>query len=198
MGCSKSYSQQTLLQNLVWPAAAGNVAWALFTLLVRNSGSLDEGGVLARALVLLLTFSYLTTSWRRLHYLDEINPWYMFFDLVHISTIVAFAIAVESNKPWLEWALCVVFISALVSHLIGAWHKEWPKRFFLAVANLVGLGVVLGASAIVEPSSHWHLSLAIFVVALMWYVRPFILKEENSGGGQGQQSDRGPGTQQSD
>jgi len=52
-----------LFQDLIWPAAAGNVAWSFFTMAVGEKW-LDPG-VPARLLVIFLLAIYLGVDWMR-------------------------------------------------------------------------------------------------------------------------------------
>ena len=88
-----------LLQELVWPAAAGNVAWALFTIAIQEPWSQNT---VARVLVLIFLAIYLAVEWLRIALLRfEPSILYWIFDGVHILTIVVFAIATQLDKPWL-------------------------------------------------------------------------------------------------
>lgn len=83
-----------LLPELAWPAAAGNVAWALFTVFTLER----PGKHLASRLCILLVLSiYLSVDWIWTKTeLWRLKPHYWIADSVHILTIVLLALATQS------------------------------------------------------------------------------------------------------
>ena len=163
---------KNLFQNLVWPAAAGNVAWALVTLAITEPWK--ETNVLPRLVVLLLLAVYLTVGWLRIP--TEPRPGYWIADFIHILTIIVFAIATQLNKSWLECSLFSIFTVTTAGHLLGAWVTT-RDRFWLAGGNALGMVVLFISHWWFTNPYPWNLPAAIGVVLVAWgIIRSVIAK----------------------
>lgn len=166
-----------LLQELVWPAAAGNVAWALLTLVTSNLGNSElTGNEWARILTLVLVSFYLAKDWKYSYDIKEIevSVWYNIADFIHVVSIVVFAIAVEMplSEQNMAWILGGVFVLTAVGNLLGVWDLQpppdsnWKERFLMTGCNLVGIIVLcIGKAAPIDPLE-WSLATAIAMVLI--------------------------------
>jgi hypothetical protein len=133
-----------LFDDLVWPACAGNVAWAFFTLAL-DRNDLSGFDVSARLLVRriqLRSAIYLTVNWMRKNDVPKGKSYYWVADACHVFTIIVFAIATASlhkSVNWLSWSLAALFFVSVIAHLTGAWASQKCLRYKLAVVNGSGL-----------------------------------------------------------
>lgn len=136
------------LRQLFWPAAAGNVAWALFTVGLGNN--LLSGEVWPRFLILLFLASYLACDWvwTTARFDEQTKPWFWWIEAPFLVVVVALAIltekveCLEKDVLWLEVPLGGSFLFALLGHSLGAWNKDdkpiWKeevRRSYRALAN---------------------------------------------------------------
>ncbi len=170
--------RKAILQDLVWPAAAGNVAWSFVTIAVTDWST---SGACARLLVLALFAWYLGFDWSRIPKLidEEVKSRYFIFDLCVVFAIVVFAIAISQPpdrawpKAWIETSLAMVFLVAIVGHLTGVWETTKRRNRSLscrlAGANALGvlmLGVSHWAFGRLYP---WNLVAALLSVLVVWW-----------------------------
>lgn len=159
---------QELFKNLIWPAAAGNVAWSVFALAIAPDCGAKH--VCARLVVLFLLAGYLTYSYTRLPRTGNVGYWIA--DGLHVLAIVVFALAVESNRTWIEVPLYCVFAVTIVGHLSGVFLKsdKCEERFYLAGCSLLGVVVLWGIPRIVEGLIPWHLPIAVGTTLVAWSI----------------------------
>lgn len=159
-----------IFQNLLWPAAAGNVAWSFFTLAIDKDWS--SGDVAARLFALFLLAIYLGVSWTIFDDKKNHDPFYWIMDGAHLITVVTFSIATQLGKDWLSISLLVLFSVTAFGHLCGAWHNKHNLK--LSLTSFLGIVVVCGSTyiGIEEP---YNLSLSIFLVLIAWGTVRFIL-----------------------
>jgi hypothetical protein len=161
---------ERLFQNVIWPAAAGNVAWAFFTVITKPEWS--EGDFWARLLVLLFVAVYLGADWKNTDSMSvkqQLRPLYWIADAFLAVATVVFAIAIESRLPWANWALVALFIVAIGGHATGLWAPKTGtyKRCTLIGINASGLvivfvGLFLPAFSICAPP------VAVTLVVLLY------------------------------
>lgn len=171
-----------LFQNLIWPAVAGNVAWAFFSIAITENWT--DKGVLPRLLSLLLLAIYLCYDWTTTDVEgDNLKKNYWIGDAFHTSAIVIFAIAAQSKNlwisiddSWVKWALVIVFSTSVIGHLCGSWEPStvksenlWSARFKLAGINLLGIIFYIFIPLLIESNSLWHLPISIIIVLLFWF-----------------------------
>jgi len=137
-----------ILQGLVWPAAAGNVAWSLATLiLVEAKWDAPAAQLLVGVGVLLALSLYLTIEWvitERRH--GDVDGWYVAGDLLIMLGVIAFAITFAAQARaapvllpawvWLGW----VFFFGSIGHALLFWGAS--RRRWL-MTGVHGVGVVL-------------------------------------------------------
>jgi hypothetical protein len=164
-------AMKALSQDLIWPAAAGNVAWAFFTVLLNER--LTDANVWARLAALFLLAIYLAGEWLRNRKLTQVKAWYWIADAAHVTSIVVFAIATHLNKDWLECALLAVFLIAAAGQVTGAWDDpvtgNLTKRWALGGANMLGAAVLYGSYALPVCPYPWNLPAARVVALTAWF-----------------------------
>src|SRR5688572_33491596 len=105
-----------LFQSVIWPAAAGNVAWSFFTVAIER-GVNQESAI--KLIVLSLLAVYLCADWLQTDFLSgtrNLKPCFWLAEGPLAITIVIFAIATQLKKlpdehVWLAWYLTAVFLS---------------------------------------------------------------------------------------
>lgn len=164
-------SAKALFDDLIWPAAAGNVAWSFLQVAI---GDESHHRLMRLALLFFLAF-YLAIDWFRSKSLDGKTRCYWVADAIHISSIVTYGVAVAAYKSasFLGYALAVIFGIAVIGHLVGAWEvveqpRNWCHRVMLTSCGLVGLGILFfGRSASVGGSLQ-TLLIAFLTVLIAW------------------------------
>lgn len=118
-----------LLLNLFWPAAAGNVGWSTYKVLLEIDGFPPDSTVVARLFLLVLLAIYLAVNWVRMAEVKHAYKLLWFVgDVTHLSTIVLLAIATEDATgaqvvdP--ETLLVLLFSLVIVWHICGVWIKS--------------------------------------------------------------------------
>lgn len=171
---------QKLFQNLIWPAVAGNVAWAFFSVIIMENWS--DKGVIARLAALLLLAIYLCYDWlRNESEIDNLKKHYWVGDAFLALTIIIFAITVQSKSLWgnaesnlTKWPLPSIFISAALAHLFGAWEakvvpeNKYLKRFGIAATMLSGVLTYFTVQFFWGSNSLLHLPSSLFIVLILW------------------------------
>ena len=176
------FDRRELFLGLIWPAAAGNVAWAL--LQVALDRDKYEPVYRADLAILALVAIYLAVDWLRTKERKiSQRSLYWIFDGLLVLSIVWFAIAIQAKKGdlFLTWSLGFVFGVAVLGHLSAAWEnrgeKSWP-RLTLAGGSILGL-LTLIAVYHRWPAFRWNLALSFGTVLILWVVVRTI--EERSG-----------------
>jgi hypothetical protein len=160
-----------LFQALIWPAIAGSVGWALFTVLISEPWAGSEFWYRVALLVVLAI--YLASDWIATEdELDSLKHWYWVGDAFHAITIAALAIAVQLNKAHLPVYLTFVLGVAAFWHLAGAWEPETlpnriRKRFVFVGINVLGF-VILAIATRAAAGSLVALPVALLVTDTLW------------------------------
>lgn len=162
-----------IFQNVIWPAIAGNVAWAFFTVLV-EANWLDHA-FLARLLSLLAVATYLATDWHATDIsLEKINPQYWIADAFLAPAIALFAISVQSKSGWEPYAIEMTFVVAIIGHLFGSWDEtergtsSWPNRLKLVAINSIGLVLLFAGTVLPQRFQVYSIPAAIIVVVVLY------------------------------
>ena len=167
-----------LFQNVMWPAAAGNVAWAFFTVIATEE---TTGDSCANLVTLFFLAVYLGADWMDRDSMLSMNllrPLYWIPDVFLAPAIVAFAIAAEGNLPLAKWALAAVFGAALFGHNSGLWKpltQNVPyRRGSLIGMNLLGLIILVGG--LYMGFSVWAPPIAVAFTVVLYLL---ILRKQN-------------------
>jgi hypothetical protein len=168
-----------LLHGLIWPAVAGSVVWAFFTVAVDRESAIGDGDYLVIAQLVALFFfaAYLAADWRYTNQ-KEVNmrPYYWPFDAllaiaITVSTIALSLTVLEIKAA--KYSMALAFFTTAIGHLLGAWEEHlpqvhevsWFNRVWLAVINLVGLVILLVFWC---TPSLWPLSIAVAIVVVFY------------------------------
>lgn len=178
-----------LFKELVWPAAAGNVAWAFLQLLLDP----PEANRWPYRTLLLLIAIYLAIDWLRSASTDDRTWKYWWGDFGLIVGIVVLAIATQAGRSqaFLHGTLAIVFGAAAFLHLIGVWEgkeelDEVSKkhrrhtRYYMASCALMGLVILAGRYLAYRELRPWTLPISFGVVLAAWLVARTIRNERNA------------------
>lgn len=170
---------RNLYENVFWPAAAGNVAWAFCTLWIK-----DQQATGWRLAILLVFALYLAAGWLQLKAAEdgEIRNWFWPFEALHLFFLCMASIsAVErlGEASDLPWWLTGYFLVTIAGHAMGAWRfsaNGMGVSWALVVANACGVAVLHGAAGTLgaEPSMTASFGVAL---GLWWLARRRDIKE---------------------
>lgn len=158
-----------LFDHLLWPAAAGNVAWSFFNVLVTHDGPWHV--FVAQLATLGLLAWYLFINWRRSEVLDYKAAGYWFFDGIHLVTVVLFAIVTAEIYDISRWLLMAVLGWAALGHAVGAFDRVADEPVIVRCKRVGanGLGIALILSSILIPELAWLAPpLAVVLVLVVW------------------------------
>lgn len=162
-----------LFQSVYWPAAAGNVLWALINTILYAVSTGGWRAVLPSLAILVVLGTYLSVEWVRNLTGEATMKWWLSFALIdgaHLVLICAAAIMVTPNVlppdhiRLLPWVLVVFYLLTAIGHARNVWNfegarsrdDEHEKRCYrlLAIGNpALGLGLSL-ALALVNMQTH--------------------------------------------
>jgi hypothetical protein len=136
---------RNIFENVLWPAAAGNVLWSVCSLFVDPVK--PELGVCWRLIVLIVFSLYLAIGWLQLKTASGnlgIKLW--FFEFLHISALAASAIAAQVRPDLLKSCLIGYFVITILGHATNTWkfsdgakYRPWG----LAIVNIIGVLVLV-------------------------------------------------------
>jgi hypothetical protein len=163
---SRPRNYKYVLQNLIWPAAAGNVIWTIAQLVVTPgaSGQYLDRLTLARLALLAALAYYLFSEWLPLRRVRRsLDGVYCLGDCLLVATGVLVAVAVQSppiveagglRDTALPTLLGTLYAVALVWHAAGWWEPDMvpPERIFKVGINVFGLFGVLIIRFALQPS----------------------------------------------
>jgi GNAT superfamily N-acetyltransferase len=118
-----------LLRELFWPAVAGNVVWALFTVAIKEDWYSEC--ILVKITALLSLAIYLAVDWLWTTKENIITPPKTYFWLAEcpfLIAVVTFAISTQDKKIpedilWSEISLAMAFVFAIIGHCFGLWES---------------------------------------------------------------------------
>jgi len=158
-----------VFQSVVWPAVAGNVAWAAITLTVL--GSTDEG-LLARISLLACISVYLIIAWIRAEALKLPSKHFGYGDASLSLSIAALSIAAQAHSGVGSYYMFAVFFSLALGRVLIEVGKESQARRWPSC--LTWIAIYATGAAIALFGTHfggdwgWHLFLSAFLVLLVW------------------------------
>jgi hypothetical protein len=175
----KDTDAKYLFHGLAWPAVAGNVAWAFFSLVIAPASDVPTSEWCARAAVLLLMAVYVGGDWVRTRHTRG-HPSYWTFDAFHLILICLFVIGTATTKSqwWLNVWLGALFVVTAFGHYSGAFTPEKPDRWWYGSASFLGfiilvIWLVVGGDTTLlidlDPQGDaWHLVGSVFAALTFW------------------------------
>lgn len=160
-----SNALKKFLKDVAWPALAGNVAWAFFTLAIDPP---CRENITPRLGALLFLALYLTAEWYRSSKTDTtlLGLW---LDLFLVFCFVWFAIATQANAGSANLALLLILLAVGIGHCCGAWppfKKDNANRFFgLTCLSMTALMFVSAVFGFLSP---WIAFIVIIIVLITW------------------------------
>lgn len=168
-----------LFQDLIWPAVAGNVAWAFFT--VATSEKWCGPGVIPRLIALSLMAIYLCYEWLTTDIeKDNLKETYWVGDILHTTFIILFAIMIQNPENWENLSpfsctnliLPLFFVVTIGGHLSKVWepkNKSNPcYRWKLAGNSFIGIIVYWSVYIICNKNYLIFLPSSLFTFLLGW------------------------------
>lgn len=169
-------SKKTLLHDLIWPAVAGNVAWAFFTVLITEV-LVTEKDILplifGRLTALLLLSVYLVIV-----YVRSVAGTGHIFDILHAISIILCAISFQSigSDSLMTPFLITLFIIAALGHWTARWipdsvtKKKGLKKFKVGLINFSGAALCFILPKGIGDDNNYNLSLSMGVVLALWVI----------------------------
>jgi hypothetical protein len=171
-----------VFDDLFWPAAAGNVAWALFTLVLAPGGA---GEPWARGAMLFFLGVYLVLSWLRSRDSGH-TPLPLAFDAMHLITVALLAIALSqptSGPERLRWLLTFVLLVTTVGHAFTVWDPpasqsalrddafKWKMRKRRSALSLPGVvGIATAWLAWSDQRPLLRMAVAMLLALVVWWL----------------------------
>ena len=139
----------SLIQNVMWPAVAGNVAWAFVTVPVTD-GFAGAKHVPVRLTVLGILAVYLFSDWMLTDGLRRggaLRRFSWIGDILTAGAIATFAIMTATPPgEWAAYALGSVFVVAGLSHISGIWRPKgttwYPWSLIMAAVHALSLMIM--------------------------------------------------------
>lgn len=173
-----------LFQNLIWPAVAGNVIWATFSIGIEynyHNGNLDS---LWRILSLLILSIYLVSDWMTSEKeLRNLKSNYWIGDSFHAFSIVLFSIsAYNNNQDLMYWSVILALTINSIAHFGGCWEdrniKSFNKlfnRLSLGFSNVIGISFFIFFYWIYKAM--WVYPASLFIVLILYYLSKFLFNK---------------------
>ena len=170
------------LENIFWPAAAGNVLWSLSQLWFDPTPPMTEIAMPARLVVLLVFCVYMTVSWLRLKtHNGDVSSRALFFEVLHLAALTATAVIAHVDPNRLVGWLYAYFIITIAGHISDAVppreENSIVKSFLLIGVNAVGFAILYFSPRLGIVDS-WRIPLSFIVALVLWFwVRSGDLRE---------------------
>jgi len=158
-----------LFVNVFWPAAAGNVFWAMITLLITGANN-DRLNWYARLGFLLFLSIYISCVWidlRKNQNEGTYGKWIV--EGLYIWTIVYVALCAQIDPSKIGAGLCFLFLFGFIGHHLSYWttEEESSNSTFLSYVNLFGIILILLGVFLEWPTPYDWL-VAIVFVSFSW------------------------------
>ncbi len=162
--------------SVAWPAVAGNVVWAFFTVLIDANDARGGDSHWAKLVALLVLGFYLCIDWidrDELTAHGQLRPTYWLPDLFFAPSIALYAIATQSNSSWANVGLALLFISALAGHVSGVWKPQDPsepyhRKSYIAMNVLVLIVLWVGVRYLSTPLVTWAPTFALTIATALY------------------------------
>ena len=161
----------TLAQNIFWPAAAGNVFWALFSVTFDSDEHIAV--VAPQAVLLFLAATYLSINWLRQHrssVTENASVLFWILDWVHLIFIVITVNAAHYAPEWLSCALAAQLTVTTFGHVFGFWEipgEASKRKYWLASINALGVASIFFSHAFGIPEE-WAPTFSFGLVLFLW------------------------------
>jgi hypothetical protein len=158
-----------ICQQLLWPAAAGNIAWSLLSLLM--DPQIDLNGREPHIITLFLIGVYLCGNWLRRTSCSDTGKMFLVLDLAHISSVCIFALAIYYNSPLIEASVLPIFLIPSITHYSGiapTTNHYWLPRLLFGSASALGLLVLLSFNLLPDHWQHWKIAASVCAVLAAW------------------------------
>lgn len=166
----------SLFQSVIWPAIAGNVAWALLTVALLEFGQNPRSFYYERLALLAIVAAYLFLDWTNTEQIKtHLKRCYWIADALLALAIAALAIAAQAQTGEGWWFLLPVFAVATAGQMANAWVKKDSARSWGKRGWWIGLYVVASCIAIWGGTTlwGWHLVIAAALVVIVWTLARF-------------------------
>ena len=178
-----------LLQCLIWPAVAGNVAWAFISVSLTE---LPSSSTFARLGALFMFAFFQMVDWIHVEKLRQhgkaLKSYLWAFDLPLAASVAVFAICTEKNNPEssvkTDICLTIYWIIGILGHLCGAWEEQFPATASkrpridwqnrITLASFCGFGILVlwtHAFGFLDEKSLWNRAVAGFAVLILWVIK---------------------------
>jgi hypothetical protein len=168
----------SLLQSVVWPAVAGNVAWAALSVAVGQRSGAQYPFYWERLCLLGVMAVYLILDWTRTESKkDRLPRFYWIADALLAASIALLAIAAQGPVGDGWFFVLPVYTAAAVGHLFGAWQTEPLPRFCeqrlaWTFVYLVA-GMAVGATHSEIQSWTWSEVATTTAIIVLWTIARF-------------------------
>ncbi len=159
-----------LFSSVIWPAVAGNVAWAFFSVLVLEGDLSPRSFYFERLGLLAIVAAYLFLDWTHTEKIKErLKRYYWIADMFLAAAIAALAVAAQALKGDGRWFLLAVYLAAVIGHVTDSWVAAGTVRGWGPRLWWVGLyGVASLIAAFGGTGWGWHLVVSVGLVVLVW------------------------------
>ena len=159
---------KTLFHDLLWPAAAGNVAWAFFSFLLGTPAGPHD--YVSRLVTLAALAAYLGFDWQRCPDKENVKTSYWVFDGLLLAALTAFAIAIATCKPvdTLRWWAVGTLVVAGVGHLMAMWERS-ERRYLKTAVMACGAVAVGPAWPVLADYPVVQIPIVTVCVLVLWY-----------------------------
>ncbi len=140
-----------LFASVFWPAAAGNVFWAIWSLIVDPPSALGNDEYASSLVVMSALTIYLTANWV-LDFGSEqqvvTSPWYWVAQTTHVMTMVAVSMAATLRFDWIAPASAVFFLVNVMGHGSGLWSpRDGNVRAHVALHGTAAIACLIAVYA---------------------------------------------------
>lgn len=175
---------EALLKNVIWPAAAGNVAWALITAIVSEQP--DEGYGWRLVLLSQFTLYLMLVCVREAPPREKRRLGYLPLDTVFAASLAFSAVATSVENPSQPWvagvAMAVMLALAGSGHLFKIWEapEEGKSNKWLMYSEFLGALLILRITfpelrywsiAVLDPGTVLMVQAITLIVVVAFYLR---------------------------
>lgn len=157
-----------IFSNLLWPAAAGNVIWSFFQVIIADTSVEFSNGLSLDtwAVAICLTAIGIYTSIGCIRHSKKPDTDFTIlrslFHLIHILLIIAIAVSLIAKPDIVGWLLVAFFGSSILDHILS--EQDMRK---IAVN---GLGIIIVAlSCCIECFiKEWVYAASLCITLVLW------------------------------